>query len=587
MIGGEMMLDGLEDGDLQIQRVLADMPLANAADLTWGLQETGERRVRERLNRLREDGMVDSARLSFLGLRVERYWLTDRAQVRLEIQGASWNQPGCLMRLLERLSAVEWLYPAAARITGMGRFQSFEWVDGRSFDAAVRYEEGWAAFLWTGLIRSEKGIGDRLKALGRDLEELASGHPQPRPGLLCFVVLDLWECELVRRVAGRLGMEEWVAIMCIQDSSWHGAADPTPSWGWVRQPVYRRTDSWAAWRKRLRESWFCEEGNSDPRELLRRVRPALREAMGDRHAADRWVNRARRELRGLEGPGDCIPWLRRAQAGLKAEGLARAAAIVGRVAGFLEDPGPPADTAQLLLGITEWSGMSTTFAQVVLGEGATGRRAQRTLLRMLDWGLVRRWRDDKAMRYQVARKAFDVLAVMDRTNAVAAWSTLRMEDWTSGLVSEPHQYGVMDVAAQFLAAGCPVAAGWRENLPMGFSGGIVPDWTVLLSTTPFLTGWHYGEYERSARTEGAVAAKLTGFDSPFRVNDWPLLVISAGDDAEDIFDEVGGGMGLRMLTTTMDRARKHGVAGAAGCWRLPEYLGHSFFLGPGEQPVLG
>ncbi len=582
-----MMLYGLDDGDLRVLLVLADMPLANAADVTWGLHETAERRVRDRLDRLREQGMVDSARLSFLGPRAERYWLTEQAQVQLEIQGASWNQPGCLMRQLERLSAVEWLYPAAGRITGMGRFQSFQWVDSRSFDAAVQYEEGWAVLFWMGLLRSEKGIASRLKALGRDLEELASGHPQPRPGLLCFVVIDLWEGELVRRVVGRLGMEEWVAIMCVQDGSRHGAVRPTHSWGWVRQPVYRRTESWDAWRKRLRESWFSEEGNSDPRELLRRVRPALREAMGDRHAADRWVNRARRELRGLEGPGDCIPWLRRAQAGLKAEGLARAAAIVGRVAGFLEDPGPPADTARLLLGITEWSGMSTAFAQVVLGEGPTGRRAQRTLLRMLDWGMVRRWRDDKAMRYQVTRKALEVLAVMDRTNADAAWSTLRMDDWTSGLVSEPHQYGVMDVAGQFLAAGCPVAAGWRENLPMGFSGGIVPDWMVLLSTTPLLPGWYYGEYERSAQDTDPVTKKLTGFNSPFRVNSWSVLVITADDDAEKVFHRVGGGMGLRMLTTTIDRARKHGVAGAAGCWRLPGYLGCSLFLGPGEEPVLG
>ena len=584
------MLHGLDDGDLRVLRVIADMPLANEADVTWGLQERTEERVRDRLDRLRKEGMVDSARISFLGPQGERYWrywLTDRAQVQLKIQGASWNQPGCLMRLLERLPAIEWFYPAAAQITGMGRFQAFQWLDGRSFDAAVRYEDGWMALFWMGLLRSEKGVGDRLKDLGRDLEELASGHPQPRPGLLCFVVPDLWECELVRRVAGRLGMEEWVAIWCVRDGSWHGPARPTLSWGWVRQPVYRRTDSWGAWKKRVRESCFSEEGNGDPRELLRRVRPALREAMGDQHAADRWVERARRELKGLEGPGGCIPWLRRAQMSLDAEGLARAAAIVGRVARYLADPDPPADTARLLLGITEWSGMSTLFAQVVLGEGPTGRRAQRALLRLLDWGMVRRWRDDKVMRYQVTREAFRLLAVMDRTSAEAMWSTLRMDDWTTGRVSESHQYGVMDVAAHFLAAGCPVAAGWRENLPMGYSGGIVPDWMVLLSNTTFLPGWHYGEYERSAQDPDPVTKKMTGFDSPLRVNSWPVLVVSASDTAEQVFHDVGAGMGLPMLTTTIDRARQHGVAGGAGCWRLPAYLGGSFFLDPGEQPALG
>ncbi len=581
------MLYGLDDGDLPVLRVLADMPLANAADVAWGLQEEAERRVRERLDRLRNEGMADSARISFLGSRGERYWLTEQAQVLLEIQGVSWNQPGCLMRQLERLSAVEWLYPAAAQITGMGRFQSFQWVDGRSFDAAVRYEEGWAALFWVGLLRSEKGIGDRLRGLGRDLEELASGHPQPRPGLLCFVVIDLWEGELVRRAAGRLGMEEWVAIMCVQDGSWHGAADPTPSWGWVRQPVYRRTDSWAAWQKRVRESWFSEEGNSDPRELLRRVRPALREAMGDRHAADRWVNRARRELRGLEGPGDCIPWLRRAQTGLNADGLTGAADIV---AGWPDSwrirarrripPGccwaspsgrecPPRSPRWCWARVRRAAAPSGPCCGCWTGGwcgagGTTGRCDTRSPGKP-----SRSW------------------AVIDRTNADAAWSTLRMEDWTSGQVSEPHQYGVMDVAAQFLGAGCPVAAGWRDNEPLGFSGGIVPDWMVRLTTTPFLPGWHYGEYDRSARDTDAVTRKMNGFNSPFRVNTWPLLVISAGDDAEDVFHAVGGGMGLRTLTTTIDRTRTPGVAGAAGCWRLPEYLGGSLFLDPGEQPVLG
>ena len=465
------MLYGLDDGDLRVLRVIADMPLAREADIEWGLQESIDGRLKDRLDRLRRDGMVDSVRVSFLGPQGERFWLPDQAQAQLEIQGASWNQPGCLMRQLERLPAVEWLYPAAARITGLGRFQEFQWVDGRSFDAAVRYEDGWAALFWMGLLRSEKGIGDRLKGLGRDLEELASGHPQPRPGLLCCVVPDPWECELVRRVAGRLGMEEWVSIWCVRDESWHAAARPIPSWGWVRQPVYRRMDSWGAWRRRVRESWFSEEGNGNPRELLRRVRPALRRAMGDRHAADRWVRRARQELKELTGPSGFLPWLRRARMDLEAEGLARAAAIVGRVARYLADPDPPADTARLLLGVTEWSGASTPYAQMMLGEGPTGRRAQRSLLRMLDWGMVRRWRDDRVMRYQVTREAFRVLAAMDRTSAEAMWSTLRMDDWTTRRVSESHQYGVMDVAGQFLAVGCPVAAGWRDNEPMGYSEG--------------------------------------------------------------------------------------------------------------------
>ena len=585
-----MALDILSAADLRVLHSIRDMPLATLTDLEWSVAGVTGEELEEGIGRLRDAGLVTTVAAGFLGPMTERFHLTEYAQSELEIRDASWNQPGCLMRLLERLPAVEWLYQAAAHITNLGACQEFQWLDAVAFDAAVRYEDGWVALFWVGLLRSEKLIADRFKDLGRDLDNLACVDTHPRPGLLCCVVIDQWEAELVRRVACRLMLDEWVGIWCIKDGSWHGAASPTHNRGWVRQPAYQRKDTWDAWRNRVRQSWFCEEGNSDPREILRRVRPALREAMGNRHAADRWVTRARRELREVKdaGAGAAISWLWKAQNDLKENGgFTDAAAIIGRVAGYLRDHGPPADTARALLGVTEWPGMSTSMAQGVLGEGPTGRRAQRALVRMADWGILQRWREGKRMRYRTTWAAFKVLAAMDRTNPESLWKAIQMNRWEAGGRFEVHEYGVMDVAAQFLAVGCPVAAGWRDNEPMGYSGGIVPDWMVLLSTTPFLPGWHYGEYERSARDPNPVTRKLRGFDSLLRVNGWPVLVVSASDQAEEVFHRVGGGMGLQMLTTTIDRARKHGVAGVAGCWRLPEYLGGSFFLDPGEQPALG
>ena len=45
----------------------------------------------------------------------------------------------CLGRLLERMTALEWLYPAAAAINRLGRLTDFQWVDAVAFDAAVQY----------------------------------------------------------------------------------------------------------------------------------------------------------------------------------------------------------------------------------------------------------------------------------------------------------------------------------------------------------------------------------------------------------------------------------------------------------------
>ena len=609
-------LNGLIDQDRRVLEAIRDMPLATAADIQWAVQEQTEGRIRESIARLHDAGIVmDSVALGFLGPCCDRFFLTGDAQSALGIQGATWHQPGCLMRLLERLPAVEWLYPAAAQITDLGPYRQFQWVDAVAFDAAVRYEHGWIALSWVGILRSEKAVADRLKGLGGDLLDLACTDLHPRPGRLVFVVPDLWEAELVLRVAGRLRMEDWVTIWCVKDESWHGARRSTISSGWVNQPAYRRTDSWEAWQNRVRRSWFSEEGNMEPRELLNRVKPALRTAMGNRHAADRWVERARRELRKLDQlreseeleklgkldkleelerlgkvnrVKDGISWLRSAQDALKqGQNLPEAAAIVGRVAGYLKDPDPPADTARLLLGVAEGPGMSTGITQPVLGEGRTGRRAQRALLRMHDWGLLRRWRDGKKIRYRISWAAFQVLALMDRTSPESVWDAIQMARWDAGGRFETHEYGVMDVAAEFLAAGCMVANGWRDNEPMGYSGGIVPDAMVWLKQTPFQPGWHYLEYERSARTRARVTAKLTGFDSPLRVNIWPVLVVAADDDAEEFFHVVGEGMGIVMLTTTIERVGKVGPVGNGECWRIPEYLIKAAFLSPGEPPTLG
>ena len=214
---------------------------------------------------------------------------------------------------------------AAAALRGLGPNPFFQWVDEVAFDAAVHYRDGWAAFIWVGVLRSEAGIAERIERLGRDFIALAHGHPQPRPSQVCCVVPDRWQAEMVARVARRYQMEDWISTWCIADDSWHGAVGYLESTGWVHQPPYRRDLTPPKWQNNLRNSQWSEEANRDPGALLGRVRPAILEALGDKDAGDRLVRRARGAIRKAASPQEAADRLRRFTAGLKDRGEAAGA----------------------------------------------------------------------------------------------------------------------------------------------------------------------------------------------------------------------------------------------------------------------
>ena len=582
-----MTLSDLKPRDRRVLDVVRDMPLATAGDIRWAVRDRTEKGVFARIASLRDAGLLEPVSLGCLGSRVGRYHLTEQAQEVLGITEASWHQYACLVRELERFIGVEWLYPAGSIVRDLGPFESFEWVDGVSFDATVSYRDGWTVLMWLGLLRSESGIRDKLRALGSDLEALACGVPHPRPARLVLVVPDLWASELALRVAGRYRMSDWTTVWCIGDGSLHGVQRSSESRGRVHQPVYRRTAGRGAWQARVERSLWSEAGNRDPAANLRAVRPVLREAMGNRHEANRLVDKLLREIGKAARPGDAVPLLRQVKDELAAGGRPAAAAILGRVATHLRSPGPSADTARVLMELIQWPGMPTSMAQAVLREGLTGRRAQKTLARLVDLGLASTRRVGRVSRYWPTREGVDQIARLDRTTKEAGWDLIQMDEWVAGQKSEAHEFGLMAFMSQFLAAGCAVAAGWRDHEPQGFSGGIVPDAMVHLRITPFLPGWYYVEYELSATSLKDIADKCRGFDSPYRVNLWPVLVVCAHDAAEARFHEAGREMGIHMLTTTVGRLKAHGPVGNAECWRVPEYISYRTRTAAGGAPILG
>ena len=125
----------------------------------------------------------------------------------------------------------------------------------------------------------------------------------------------------------------------------------------------------------------------------------------------------------------------------------------------------------------------------------------------------------------------------------------------------------MSCFSHFLARGLPVAAGWRSWEQLKASG-ISPDGMVFLERSPYGPTWAYFEYERTARGEARVGRKLTGYGSDDRGYGWPALFVCWNDDAESVFQDLGSGMGIPLLTTTIKRLEEHGPLGNFGCWSV-------------------
>lgn len=494
MANAELQPAPVGEGALRVLRAVEAQPLGSAADIA-AVQDRDTSGVSKWLKGLGGAGLVESKALGCAHRLVDRYYLTEAGQDKLGVAGATWHHPGTLYRLLERQTSVERLYPAAAAVKGLGQLQEFQWLDGVSFDAAVRYERGWVALFWAGLLRSESRLNELLEDFGKDLQALAVMDPSPRPSQLLFVAVDRWEVELIRRVVRRFGMEDWVRLWCVSDDSWHGTEDLRPSRGWVYQPPYRRNNTPRAWERKVKNSlWSAPRGQ---------------------------------------------------------------------------------EAARILTAVAQWPGSTIRILKAGVGEKDQDTRVQNQCMRLLDRRLLDRELDGVNYRYWLTPTGMTLLARLDRTSKDLAWQRIQMARWP--LTPEerkaqniddfrPHEFGVLDVVEYFIAAGLPVAAGWRDTESFGAEGGISPDTLVCLQESPYGAGWHYLEYERSARSPTTIAGKLRGFDSALRSNDWPVLAVSFNGLAEGHFHQVGRDKNIRMLTTTIARLGQHGPLGNYDCW---------------------
>lgn len=557
--------DELTGSQKEILRLLATAPLASAGDIAGFLSRT-DSWVHSLLRALSKAGLVDATRLGVIGSAVDRWFIPEAAQLALGLTGKTWHQPGCLGRLVDRLIAVEWLYRAAVRVDGLGEFQEWQWVDGVSFDAATRYAEGWVAWFWLGSTKVDSRMAELFEQFGADLHNLRYGGSEARPSWLGILVWDRWQAETVLRCARQYGIEDWVQVWDVQDDTWTDVRGPRPGAGWIWQPPYRRNRGWRGWERKVEGSLWSERGRRNPVQWLRWVRPTVKGTHNGVQCVGLF-NRAIRILGSVEDMDKAVLIIEdAAKSAAQDYQDAEAAEILGRVPGHLRSRDGTRDMVRVLLWAMEWPGVTVSMLQAVLREKRSSRRAYRACIRLLDLGLLVRWRDGRANRYRIREDGIRIVAGMDRTAWETVWKRIQMDRWSNRKGFQAHEYGLLDLIHQFVAAGCSVANGWRMWEPLGTHGGIAPDAAVYLKESPFGAGWHYVEYERRVKSAGDMGKKLRGYESIRRRDDFPLLMVCANQLAEENAQNWALENRVRLATTTMERLKEHGAVGNDKCW---------------------
>ena len=466
----------------EVIELLPPLPLATIGNL---VDVTGRpySQLRPGLDELHEAGLVNFAVLGSTDRASPRWFLTDRALPGFESSGPTWHEEANRSELLHRLPQVEGLYRVAGSVTGMGRFEDFQWLDGVSLAAAVRYEMGWAAMFWSGSTERQHPLTKRLERLAPDLLKLTTSDYHPWPAALLFVVTDPWQKELVLRAARSCPWSRGlVYVWCISEGNPPEAQVSQWARSWIYQPVKQRGLGGWSWNRRVGASPWAQPGN---------------QALG-----------------------------------------------------------------KLLAAIAQWPDMTTKMGRQVLGEGDTGRSAQRCFTRLVQLGLAQRREEKGGYRYCLTKRGLSMLC---RQDGVKPPMPRNGQDQKQR--DKAHEDGLMALSGQFIAAGLPTSDGRRSWEHLGH-GGIAPDGMVFLEHGPYNPGWHYVEYELSARGERRVSEKLRGYLSARRQDNFPVLVVSWNDSAEAVFQRLGRESGLRMLTTTKKRLETSGPLNHPDCWSM-------------------
>ena len=477
----------VSDGAHRLVPTLLQLPLASTPDIAAVVHRRVDGLYR-RFRELRGEGFVDAVKVGSPTGPLERWWVTEKGLLAMGFDKATWHDEWARCRLLERLPLVQAFYQVAGSVDSMGAMELFQWHTGLCFDASVKYECGWMALFWSGLLDREKSISDHLQQLGLTLMEYGPTDQSTWPGIICFVVTDQWQRELVYRAARKAGLLDLIATWCVADGSRDGNWEPDESRGYIYQQVTDCDLGGWPWDKRLPGSIWAAQSDSS---LIA-------------HALDV----------------------------------------------ILEWPGAYPTTVGAATGVTDI------------------KRVQRVLTFLTNRHSVDRHVKGAGYRYLINSKGFHDLARRDGVTNTKKALEKHLPPWLKASGSQRHDDGVLSLAEQFMEARLPVAAGWRSWEKPGGTRGIAPDAMVFLERGPYGPGWHYIEYELTAKGEKGPLKKLRGYSSPLRQDRYPVLFVVRTDRIEQTFHRQGLERDVRLVTTTEDRLSKYGALGGFDTWSM-------------------
>ena len=255
---------GLPPGAGEVLGHMKTMPLASADDLA-GVMKRSDTSVLANLRQLREANVVEAVDLGCTRRQRQRWYFTDALLHRADLTGTTWHEEHTRCRLLDILPALENAYAVAGAVELLGPFEQFQWLESRDVrgptcDAAVRYSHGWMPIFWCGSLLSQSDIADRWARFPVDTQALAVGDPRPWPGLVCMVVQDEWERELVTRVLEDYGLTGRAVVRCVSDRTVTGPSTAPASRGWLYQPAPRMPRRPVSWDRSLAKSPWAGAG---------------------------------------------------------------------------------------------------------------------------------------------------------------------------------------------------------------------------------------------------------------------------------------------------------------------------------------
>ena len=217
--------------------------------------------------------------------------------------------------------------------------------------------------------------------------------------------------------------------------------------------------------------------------------------------------------------------------------------------------------------VAQWPGITLSQCRQMLGEDRTGRGADAALKTLREHRFVDQVQNGRATHYGPTSRGINCLVRRDRTKTSSYQRRALANSWFQKPELRTHEEGVISLMTQFAAAGVPVAPGWRSWEHLRHSA-IAPDALVYLVDTPLDSGWHYVEYERSARSPSRVRKKLAGYRSSRRQNDWPVMVVCWNPEVESLFHDVASANDISMFTTHIKRLGAYGPMNNDHCWKL-------------------